>query len=287
MVAAAENVRGVLVGQCLGSVRLCLFRGVVGPGLPRLRLLELSGGGLEGGGGESRGLGSQFPGLLGGGVESSGQRGGCVGDRFGGRRGGAGARGGSGRGLGPGLGFPGARVGAGDVGGSDVAAAGAAGRRMAGRVGDGHGVVVAVGESVGTAAGGGGVLAGEAAGGGGVEAGAHVDLGGGRVGPLALVADLDRRAAGAEHLTPRVVGGGAGQAGAGGGEQTGEVVVLVDQGEGPAAGGGVHPDEAARRVAGVGGGGVGGDLPGGALVGEADAGAIGLGGGHHPVQRIP
>ena len=173
----------------------------IGLVLPGLRLLQHGGGGPERGGGHLGEPGGQHGGLLRGGVERIGQ--------------GLGARGGEGRRRRrhPGGGRRAARgerpwrlasaaraAAARDLARGDVAPAGAAGRGVAGRVGDRHRVVVAVGVQVvrhrGLAAlrPGVGVHAGERAGSRLVEPGAHADLPALRVGPLPLVADLDRRA---------------------------------------------------------------------------------------------
>ena len=145
---------------------------------------------------------------------------------------------------------------------------------MPGWVSDGERIVVAVSEQVvrhrGRAAFGTGVgvLVDETAGVRAIEAGAHVHLPTLRVGPLTLVADLDRGPGGGQCLTPRGVGGRPDQAGPRRGEQPGEVVVLVVQRERLACAGDVDSDDGTGRVTGVGGGRVGGDLDAHPLVGQ-------------------
>src|SRR5581483_2329923 len=154
---------------------------------------------------------------------------------------------------------------------------------VAGDVGDGDRVVTGVGVRV---AGGGGVVVEEVSPGGAVEAGTHVDLPGGRVGPLSLVADLDGGAGGGDDLAPGVVGSRAGQGRAGAGEGADQVVVLIAEGQCAADGGAVDADEGAAGVAGVSGGPVAGELAGSAGVGQRNADGPGRGAGN-AVEGVP
>jgi len=140
--------------------------------------------------------------------------------------------------LGFGLAFAGARIAALTV--TAVVVVVVAAGVVSSGVGVGQRIVVGIGVEVAGGAGGGriggGVLAGEVGGGGVVPAAGGVDLTGRRVGPATLVAKAVTGPTGSQGLAPGVVAGGAGQAGAGGGERPDEVVVLVVQRQGCATG---------------------------------------------------
>ena len=83
----------------------------------------------------------------------------------------------------------------------------------------------------------------------------RVVAGGAGIGPLALVADLDRRPGGGQHPAPRVITDRPGQRGASRGERAGQVLVLVAQRQRVLARDRADPGDPPSRITGDGDGG--------------------------------